>query len=86
MDLKPLEDGDIELIIDASELYSHYTTCISSQEAARLPVQKLSDHEIPLQGSQAKMSTVAVYRTSWEVDEALQKYLDENLPPGKVRR
>ena len=27
-----------------------------------------------------------MYKTTWEEDEALQKYFDENLPTGKVRR
>ena len=32
--LEPLEDGEIVLIIDASERYSRYAICFSSQQAA----------------------------------------------------
>ena len=84
--LVPLEDGEIVLIIHASERYSHYATYVSSLQAARLPEHKPWDHEIPLQDPQAKIPTGAVYQKTWEEVEALQKYLDENLPTGKVRR
>ena len=73
------------LIIDASERYSRYAACVSSQQAARLSEHKPWDHEIPLQDPQTKLRTGAVYKTTWEEDEALQEYLDENLPTGKVR-
>ena len=72
--------------MDASERYTHYATCFSSQQVARLPEHKPWDHEIPLQDPQAKIPTGAVYKTTWEQDKALQKYLDKNLPTGKVRR
>ena len=85
LDVEPLENGEIVLIIDASERYSRYATCFSSQQGARLPEHKSWDHEIPLPDPQAKIPTGAVYKTTWEEDEALQKYLDENLPTGKVR-
>ena len=74
------------LIIDARERYSCYATCVSSQQAARLPEHKLWDHEIRLQDPHAKIPTGAVYKTTWEEDEALQQYLDEKLPTGEVRR
>ena len=86
LDREPLEDGEIMLIIDASERYSCYATSISSQQAARLPEDTHWDHEIPLQDQQAKIQIGAVYKTTWEEDEALQKYLDKNLSTGKVRR
>ena len=86
MDLKPLEDGEIVLIMDPSERYSRYTTCFSSQQAARLPEHKPWDHEIPLQDPHTKIATGAVYKSTWEEDEELQKYLDKNLPIGKGRR
>ena len=86
MDLKPLEDGEIVFIIDASERYSRYATCFSSQQAARLPEHKPWDHQNPLQDPHGKLLPGVVYKTTWEKDEALQKYLDENLPTGKVRR
>ena len=37
---EPLEDGEMLLIIDASERYSHYAQCISAEQAARLPEHK----------------------------------------------
>ena len=40
LDLEPLEDGEIVLIIDASERYTRDPTCFSSQQAARLPEHK----------------------------------------------
>ena len=86
LDLEPLEDGEIVLIIDASERYSRYATCFSSQQAARLPEHKPWDHQNPLQDPHGKLLPGVVYKTTWEKDEALQKYLDENLPTGKVRR
>ena len=86
LNLEPLEDGEIVLIIDTSERYSRYATFFSSQHAARLPEHKPWDYEIPLQDPHAKIPTGAVYKTTWEEDEALQKYLDDNLPTGKVRR
>ena len=86
LDLEPLEDSEITLIIDASERCSRYATCFESQQAARLPKHKPCDHDIHLQDPQAKIPTGAVYKTTWEEDEGLQKYLDENLPTGTVRR
>ena len=86
MDLEPVEDAEIVSIIDDSERYSRYASCYSSQQAARLPEHKPGDHEIPLQDLHAKIPTGAVYKTTWETDEALQKYLYGNLPTGKVRR
>ena len=84
--LEPREDGEILLIVDASERYSGYATCFSPQQAAKLPKQKPWDYEIPPRDPQAKIHKVTVYETTWEEDEALQKYLDENLPTGTVRR
>ena len=84
--LKQLEDGEIVLIIHDRERYSGYATSFSSQQAARLPEHKPGDHEIHVQDPHVKIPTGAVYKTTWEEDEALQKYLDENLPTGKVRR
>ena len=85
-DLEPLEDGEIVIINDDSERYSRYATCFSSQQAARLPEHKRCYQEILLRDPHAKIPSGVVYKTKWEEDEALQKYLDENLPPGKVRR
>jgi len=60
-----LEDGEILLIIDASERYSRYAQCFSAQQAARLPEHKPWDHEIPLQDPNAKIPTGAIYKTTW---------------------
>ena len=48
MEEEPLEDGEILLIIDASERYSRYAQCFSVEQAARLPEHKSWDHQIPL--------------------------------------
>ena len=40
MEEEPLEDGEILLIIDASEQYSRYAACFSAEQAARLPEHK----------------------------------------------
>ena len=86
MEEEPLEDGEILLIIDASEQYSRYAECFSAEQAARLPEHKSLDHQITLQVLNVKKPTGAIYKTTWEEDEALQKYLHENIPTGKVRR
>jgi len=84
--LKPLEDGEILLIIDSSERYSRYAQCFSTEQVARFPEHKSWRHEIPLRDPKAKIPTGAIYKTTREEDEALQTYLRENLPTGKVRR
>ena len=71
-DLEPLEDGEMMLTIDASERYDRYATCFSSQQAARLPEHKPWDYEIPLQDPQAKIPTGAVYKMTWEDDQAVR--------------
>jgi len=71
LDLRPLEDGEILLIINASERYSRYAQCFSTEQAARLPEHKSWYHEIPLQDLKAKIPTGAIYKTTWEEDEAL---------------
>ena len=73
------------LIIDASERYSRYVQVFSAEQAARLPEHKSWDHEIPLSDPNAKIPTGAIYKTTWEEDEALQTYLKKELPTGKVR-
>src|SRR5205085_6898381 len=80
-----LEDGEILLIIDASERYSRYAQCFSAQQAARLPEHKPWDHGIPLQDPNAKIPTGAIYQTTWEEDEALRAYFQQKLPTGEVR-
>ena len=71
MEEEPLEDGEILLIIDASERYSHYAKCFSAVPAATLPEHKSWDHQIPLQDPTAKIPTGAIYKTTWKEDEAL---------------
>ena len=77
-------DGRILLIIDASERYSHYTEYFSAKQAARLPEHKSWDHHIPLQDPKAEIPTGAIYKTTWEEEEDLHKYWQENIPTGKV--
>jgi len=48
LNLEPLEDDEILLIIDAGERYSCYAQCFSTEQGARLPEHKSWDHEIPL--------------------------------------
>ena len=48
MEEEPLKDVEILLIIDASELYSHYAQCFSTEQAARLPEHKSWNHQILL--------------------------------------
>ena len=48
MEEEPLEDGEILLIIDASEQYSSYAQCFSAKQAARLLEHKPWDHQISL--------------------------------------
>ena len=83
---KPLEDGEILLIIDKSERYFRCAQCFSAKQAARLPEHTSWDHQIPLQGPNAKIRTGAIYKTTWEGDNALRKYLQDNISTGKVWR
>ena len=85
MEEEPLEDGEILLIIDASERYSHYAQCFSGEQAARLPAHKSWNHQISLRDPNEKIPTGATYKTTWEEDKALRKYLQENIPTGKVQ-
>jgi len=82
---EPLEDGEVLLILDASERYSRYTQVFSAEQAAKLPEHKFWDHEIPLQDPNTKIPRGAIYKTIWEEDEALQRYLKKELPTGNVR-
>ena len=84
MEEERLEDGRIWLINNASERYSCYAQCYAIEQAARLPEHKSWDHQFPLQDPSAKITTEAIYKTTWEEDEALRKYLQENIPTGKV--
>ena len=86
MEEEPLEEGKILLIIDASERYSRYAQCFSAEQAARLPERKSWDHHIPLHDPNLKMPSRANCKTNEEEDEDLRKYLQENIPTGKVRR
>ena len=66
MEEELLEDGEILLIIDATERYSRYAQCFSAEQVARLPEHKSWDHQIPLQDRKAKIPTGAIYKTTWE--------------------
>ena len=86
MEEEPRENCEILLIIDASERYSCYAQCFSTEQAARLFKDKSENHKIPLQDTNAKIPTGAIHKTTWEEDKTLHKYLQENIPTGKVRR
>ena len=73
LNLEPLEDGELMLIMDASEPFSRYSTCPSCRQAARLPEHQAWYHELHLEDPYAKIPTGAVYKTTWEEDEAVQK-------------
>ena len=79
-------DSEILLIIDASEQYSRSTQCFSAKQVAGLPEYKSWDHQIPLLDPNARILMQAIYKTIWEEDKDLHKYLDKNIPTGKVRR
>ena len=85
MDKETQEDGKILLIIDKSEWYSRYAQCFSAGQAARLPEHRSWDHQIPLQDPNATIPAGAIYKTTWEEDEAIRKYLHENITTGKVQ-
>ena len=82
---EPLEDSEILLFINASERYSCYAECFSAEQAARLPAHKSWNHQIPLYDLNAEIPAGAIYKTTWEEDQALRKYLQENILIGKVR-
>ena len=84
MEEEPLEDGEILLIIDASEWYSWYTECFSAEQVARLPEHNSCNHQISLQDPNAKLPIGAIFKTTWEEDDTLWKYLQEDIPAGKV--
>jgi len=84
MESEPLKDGGVLQIIEASEHYLHYAQYFSIPQAARLPEHKSWDHEIPLQEPQAKTPIGAIYKITWEEDEALKQYLKKELPTRKV--
>ena len=85
MEKEPLKDDEILLIIDASERYSRYAQYFSAEQAARLLAHLSWDYQIPLQDPHAKIPTGAIYKTTWEEDEAVRKYSQENISTGKVR-
>ena len=61
---EPLVDGEILLIINASERYSRDAEYFSAEQAARLPEHKSWDHQIPLQDPNSKIPIGAVYKTT----------------------
>ena len=70
MEEEPLEDGRILLIMDTPEQYSCNVQCFSAEQAARLPESKSCNHQIPLQDLNAKIPIEAIYKMTWEEDEA----------------
>ena len=74
MEQELLEDGEILLILDASKQYSRYAQYFSAKQAAGLPERKSCNYQIPLQDPNATIPTEAIYKTTWQQDEGLQKY------------
>ena len=82
-----LEEGEILLILDARKQYSRYAAVFSQEQAARLPDHTKWDHQIPLKDSTTKVpGGRMIYKTTWEEKEALEEYVREHLPTGKIRR
>ena len=79
-------DIEILIILDARERYSRYAKDFSEEQAARLPDHTQWDHRTPLKDNAKAPASRAIYKTTWEEKEALQKYLNEHLPTAKVRR
>ena len=84
IDVKPIVDDDVLLILDVREGYNHYTQVCSAEQAAHLLEHKPWDHQIPLIDPHVKIPTGAIYKTMWEEDAALQNYLKFEVPTGKV--
>jgi len=63
MDIEPILDGDVLLILDVHERYNRYAQVFSAEQAARLPEHKLWDHQIPLIDPHVKIPTGAIYKT-----------------------
>ena len=83
---EPLEGGGILQIIDTRKQYSRYTQCFSAEQAARLPKHQSWDHQIPLPARNVMIPTGAIYKTTWEEDKGLRKYMQENISTEKARR
>ena len=71
MEEEPLEDGEILVITNASEEYSHYSQCFSSKHTANLLENKSRNHQIPLYDPNIKIPIGAIYTTTWEKDKGL---------------
>ena len=84
MEEEPVEDGETLLIIDASKRYSRYAEFFSAEQAARLLEHKSLDYLIALQDQNSKIPTGAIYKTTWEEDKGLRKYLKEKILTRKV--
>ena len=84
LDLEPHDNGEIVLIINVRERFSCYTICVISQQVATVLKNKPCDHEISRHDPQLKIRTGVVHKTTQQEDEALQKYLDNSLPTGKL--
>jgi len=85
IDVESMLDRDVLVILDVRERYNRYAQVFCAKQAARLPEHKPWDHQIPLIDPHVKIPTGAIYKTTWEEDEALQNYLKSEVPTGKVR-
>ena len=84
MEEESLADSIILLIIDRRERYSRYAQCCHAKQAARLAEHKCWDHQIPLLDPNVKIPTGAICKPTQKEDEALGKYLQQNIPTQKV--
>ena len=76
---------DIVLIIDASDKYVKYQQAFSAEQASRLPEHRSWDHQIPLKPG-TKPPNGPIYKMTYEERLALERHLDEMMPPGKIQR
>ena len=71
--------SNIRVIINVNEKYTANLQPFSVEQAARLPDYKLWDYEILLI-LESKPPFGPVYKTTWEEEVTLYKYIKNNLP------
>ena len=81
-----LEEGEILLILHTRKQYSRYATVFSAEQAACLPLHTKWDYKILCKDPNVRvLRGRAIYKTMWKERGALQRYLEEHVPTGKVR-
>ena len=81
---EPVEACEILLIIDRSEQYSYYAKYIFVLLVGRVSKHKCWDYQILYQDPNREIPTGAIYKTTWEQDETLRKYVQINISSSKV--